>query len=393
METLVNNKTAIKTEALFRLLEEQQWGHDYSLMLGKGGYLLLLYECSLQEFPAGDLPERMSALCETIFEDVQLAEASVSYCSGLAGLYHLLHIVGLDDAVDDEIADRIAHYAMETAQSGLFDFLHGSAGMVYALSCCNYNNPAFFENWINELTRQCGVREHGLSLPMYAKGHPYSQNDFQYNYSISHGIASVLIVVIGLLEKKQVPEKYAAFLHDFMSSITQLYDEQAASRNESLYPSIIKMDGTRYHFGRIGWCYGDFGIALLFNRYMKFTGDRSWHNRLTVILDNLLRVKEPEDVGMKDADLCHGAAGIAVMFRFFGKELGEQRYHEAAEKWYAIMLRMDTFSDGLAGYKHFNPDGFSKSYSLLEGISGLFLTMLTFGQDTESKWQECFLIR
>lgn len=386
-------KGEIKLQEIRTALQAHDWKNDYSLFTGKCGYLVLLQEY-MYYHGSTETEEEMNRVCENLFDDVQQQETPMaSYCQGLAGLVYTLASLGQADAVDDEVLDTIAANALEAARKDNFDLLHGSAGMVYALSKANYAAPGFFEEWVNIVEKQIRMKGDSPRLPMYYPGHPFSQEEYQCNYSLSHGLTAVLLIMMELLAKKQVRATHETLLRKLIKGFMDLRNEQARARNESLYPSVIRMDESRQYFKRVAWCYGDFGVALLLNRYKQLTGDGSYADRQIEILEYYLGETDPQSTGVKDADFCHGAAGTALLYWFFYQETGHARYREAAMKWYNHTLAMDTFADGVAGYKHFDPGGYYNDYGMLEGVTGIGLVLLTFLSGKKTDWQQCFLIQ
>lgn len=381
-----------KLAAVETALAAFDWKEDFSIYGGKCGYLLFLNE--LARFRnAGDVYEpQMTALCEGIFNDVQQEGADPSFASGLAGLVFTLSRLGLTELVDEPIFECIDRNAYDSSKRDNFDFIYGSAGMVYSLSEAEYTNPYFYNTWLNLIETKLGKFPDGYRLPVRYNGHPFSQNDFQYNNSLSHGMLAILVVIAGILEKKQADNKYEAVAEKIIDSLLAMRNPDV-THEHGFFPPIIKMDNTRQYFKRFSWCYGDLGVALMLNRFAKYTGKTIYRDTTIEILDHYLQYTHPDEADVKDADLCHGAAGIAVVYLFFYHEFGDERYRNMANRWFNIMLEMDIYSDGAAGYKHYDPAGSYNNYGLLEGISGIGLTLITFLSGEKCSWQSALLIQ
>lgn len=96
-----------------------------------------------------------------------------------------------------------------------------------------------------------------------------------------------------------------------------------------------------------------------------------------------------------DAGLCHGAAGVAHIFNRFYQDTHNEVFKEAALYWFNQTLEMDTFQDGLAGYKaSISTSGteYENCTGLLEGIAGIGLALIGAVADFEPNWDECLLI-
>ena len=67
----------------------------------------------------------------------------------------------------------------------------------------------------------------------------------------------------------------------------------------------------------------------------------------------------------------------------------------AASHWYNETLKFDNYKDGLAGFKAWRPDhegGPKSEYGLLEGVSGIGLSLLSAVAETPLNWDECLLL-
>ena len=70
-------------------------------------------------------------------------------------------------------------------------------------------------------------------------------------------------------------------------------------------------------------------------------------------------------------------------------------FNDAANYWIEKTLKFAKFKDGFAGYKAWYPEskgGSKPVISLLEGISGIGLALLSNITEEESVWDECLLL-
>lgn len=202
---------------------------------------------------------------------------------------------------------------------------------------------------------------------------------------------ALVVVITGLLEKKQVSKKHETLVTKIIDSFLRLRNPQV-NHEAGFYPSIVLMDNTAQYFKRMSWCYGDLGVAIALNRYIKYSDNVIYRDCITEILDHYTQYTRAGELDVKDADFCHGAAGIAIIYLTFYHETGNETYRQTARRWLNIMLEMDTHSDGAAGYIHFDPSGSYSDYGLLEGLSGIGLTLLGFLSAEKQDWQKCFLM-
>lgn len=390
MEIDIENSRKKLDEIEFALAAND-WGSNYGIYGGKSGYLIFLNELARLKNEEEKYEPVMTKICEGLFDDLQQDNITPSYSSGLAGLVYVLQHIGLNELIDDPIFECINLNAYDCSKRNNYDFLYGSAGMVYALSEAGYSDLSFFTSWIELTDGKFNLFSDGYRIPVYFKDHPFSHNDYQYNFSLSHGLAAMVVVITGLLEKKQVDEKYNELAVKMIDSILGRRNTHVTHEN-GFYPSIIQMNDKRHYFKRISWCYGDLGVAIMLNRYMKYSGNTKYRDTIIEILDHYLQYTRAEDLEVRDADFCHGAAGTAIIYLYFYQEFGDEKYRVAANRWFNIMLEMDTYADGAAGYKHYDPAGNYNEYGLLEGIAGIGLTIISFLSGKKLNWQTCFLM-
>jgi hypothetical protein len=96
-----------------------------------------------------------------------------------------------------------------------------------------------------------------------------------------------------------------------------------------------------------------------------------------------------------DACVCHGSAGIAHFFNRMYHETKMKEFYDISIYWIETTLKMASFSDGLAGFKTWHTEqhgGWVNEYCLLEGISGIGLSLLSFYNSKTLDWDKAFLM-
>jgi lantibiotic biosynthesis protein len=159
----------------------------------------------------------------------------------------------------------------------------------------------------------------------------------------------------------------------------------------------ISIDGSaHYESSRLGWCYGDPGIASSIWQAGKALKNEEWKNEAIEIMLHASLRKELKINGVMDAGICHGTAGIAHIFNRFYWETKMPVFKEAANYWIEETLKMAYHKDGLAGYKAWQGKerGWQNEYGLLEGVAGIGLVLLGFLTDdiNDLSWDRCLLL-
>ena len=147
----------------------------------------------------------------------------------------------------------------------------------------------------------------------------------------------------------------------------------------SLFPSVV--DGDEYlsrRNSRLGWCYGDLGCAYLLYEASCVYGRDDWREAAMDIYWHAAGRRTREMSLVVDAGLCHGAAGIAMMFDDIYGKTGDAAFRECADYWMEETLGHACFPDGVAGYRTFYINDWYNDFSLLTGVSGIGMMMLSY---------------
>ena len=67
-------------------------------------------------------------------------------------------------------------------------------------------------------------------------------------------------------------------------------------------------------------------------------------------------------------------------------------FKETTQDWINQTLNFSYLEDGLAGYKTATKDGWQNDYSLLMGITGIGLVLMSYLIKDKQDWDEMFLI-
>ena len=94
-----------------------------------------------------------------------------------------------------------------------------------------------------------------------------------------------------------------------------------------------------------------------------------------------------------DAGVCHGASGIAHLFLRLYLETNNMLFFETAEYWYDKTLDFAKYNSGPAKYKRWiEREILVDDFSLLEGIIGIGLCIMSKLKPQLIDWDECILL-
>jgi len=161
----------------------------------------------------------------------------------------------------------------------------------------------------------------------------------------------------------------------------------------SYFPSFSKESSTGG--SRLGWCYGDLGIACVLRNAALALKNKEWEEIALKVLLHTCNRRDIEEDGIRDACLCHGSAGLAYIFGDLHLKTQIKEFRETSDYWLDITQQMAKYQDGLAGFKSYRLEkhgGMTNSDTLLEGIAGIGLVLLSCLSSDKTSWDECFML-
>jgi len=223
---------------------------------------------------------------------------------------------------------------------------------------------------------------------------PYHQliyaPDGYYNLGVAHGVPGVIKLLSECVSLGIEEPGLEEILND---SIRWLFAREMPPHADSRFSSWF-VPGSEPSSSRLGWCYGDLGIAaVLFG-----VGRQSGRKDLETEGKNLLLqcTKWPEDKqGMNDAPLCHGAIGVAHIFNRTYQLTQDERFRQSAGHWYQRALAFRRPGDGVGGFSSYTPDrtpSWTSDYSFLSGGVGVALALISAMYAVEPAWDRLLLL-
>lgn len=385
---MINSNTIeYKLEEISSVLLSHQW-QSVSLTGGLGSELLFWYY--YLRFKSNDEINRkfFKSLNDSL-KLIQDRQLGVSFSYGLTGIYwainHIKDYHAIQDSdilkVDDSFYESLIKEAEAEIDKDNFDLLSGAIGTL--MSIIDYNNANKFNTSVFKMFQK------------QINGKWQSKEDKdrnEYNFGLAHGMPSV-ISFLSIYSNAISSNRCYNTINDCLEFI--LSTKKTDSKG-SLFPSILKCNGsTPIYNSRLGWCYGDLGIANAFWQAGKAFKNKNWQTEAVSILLHTSKRRNLIDNLVLDCGLCHGTSGIAHIFNRFYKETGVNEFDDVRWFWLNKTIELADFEDGLAGYKNFLGDeGYQNDYGLLEGISGIGLVLMGFLKDDTRimNWDRCLLL-
>ena len=373
--------------------------NPYNTMQGLSGEnygaLLFLY------YYADFTKEKKYALLAEQVMDKLLAQlesnlAGFSYSSGYAGIFYLFHFLQEKKFIDLDFSDAeeaVENYVIKNARSCMqlndYDYLHGSLGVALYFLKKNPNHP-FLHEFIDFLYQK--AEKDSLNHTVKWKTPWSTERVYDYHISLSHGMTSIVIFLCRLLKSEPfaASDKCFTMLKGCMNYI--LLQEIDPTQYGSCFPSTSLENNPTPMQSREAWCFGDLGIASALWQSGLAVKNRQWQDKAIEIIEYATQRVTWEQTSVNDCGLCHGSAGIAMVFRRFYLETHKEIFYNAWTHWIDFTLNFKRFDDGWAGFKTFELEEWKNNISLLKGISGIGLSLLSFIRDDLQEWDELFLL-
>lgn len=401
MKERIKEQIDLISESLFF---SEKSNSDLSLFCGKTGYSLFRINQKLISGSHEDALTFIQNYFDEIFSTFQnrkQMQGGYNLCLGYSGViwyYSYLTNLGLVEPGNlDYMENQLLNSSLSDLERGEFDYLHYSLGLALAISGrSDYDKLKldYFDNVIETLYRNKRDYDTGVAWVLNPDSNNPNAFDFKtVNLSLAHGLPSVICVLSKLVIIKPDNPKAKYLLENSVNFL--LSKKSRKSNNISLYPVNCYEDGaTMEGFSRLGWCYGDLGIAIAFWNAGKTLNRSDLKEEAIELLIHSSNRLDLKQNAIKDACLCHGTSGVAHIYNRFFKETKLKEFDDARWYWAEETLKMAKYKDGLAGYKTWEESGWKKNDSLLEGTTGIGLALIGFLTESseELNWDNCLLL-
>ena len=222
-----------------------------------------------------------------------------------------------------------------------------------------------------------------------------------FNFSLSHGIAGVLVALsLALTKEIELPGQ-----KDCINKILLEYKKRVVVENEVVYWQgqysyknyIASEKDNNNLLKRMSWCYGSIGVL----RAMKIGTNAVADEQNKNWIKNSVRViskMDTKDYGFSSPILCHGYAGLLILLVAELREnyapCIQKKIFELAELILELLQFDNIYMFKMSDYQLIN----GKlnlvpiySNSLLEGTAGIILSLLSVIKET--KWEAQLLIK
>ena len=360
---------------------------DCSIICGNPG--AVLFQCYYSKNQSVS-----SNSCETklqrVFDYFQCAD-NLNFSCGIAGILFVLDHLEKENFFDFEdnvgcFDHGIWGHFIEHEKT--LDFLHGSPGVINSLleQRIESRYDYLFDMWLQAIENKKEASDSELKWKNSFQNYN-GEPDQGYYYGLAHGVPAIIIVLLKLYARTKSEKTY-----DYLvKSINFLIVSRQEEPSNFCFPNV-KADKLSVE-GSLSWCYGDLGCAYAMFFYAKTFKDAKIEQLALDIFTKHALKERPEKNNIVDADFCHGSVGIAHFYARMFNHTSIELFRKTAEIWYEITLQKAVYPNGIAGYKHAQGPNkpSTNEFGLLEGVSGIGLSLISAISDIEPKWDGALL--
>lgn len=315
-----------------------------------------------------------------------------TFSAGITGIMVCVrHLTGKGfiDVEYNELENELWQYVDRSINMMLnennLDFLYGVIGVGTYSLLNNFKTREINDKIVDCLNRYKIVSSDGYSWNMRIRqGEEYGEN-----IGLAHGMSSVIIYLCKVLQRKAKDNLIVDLIIKAVNFI--ISNKNTDSAVGSIFPTINRKLNASNPHSRLGWCYGDLGVALALWYAGKTLGDKRIKDFALYTFDDCARRRDQRATLIHDACFCHGTSGIAQVFRRMYYETGKENYRNAAEYW--INETVNLYTHEPSCYLFYANGVYRQEIDLLYGIAGIGLTLLAAQEDrSASDWDELFLL-
>ncbi|KYG79636.1 lanthionine synthetase C family protein [Roseivirga echinicomitans] len=395
-----------KLEEIEKVLEQKYLEDSHlGVLAGLSGISLFFFYYA--KYKQDNRPAEIgSSILEESLSRISEGYTFSTYCSGIAGLGWVFEHLSENDLIDvdnDQLLPDLEDYLYIKMTQDInachYDFLHGAIGygLYFLKRFKNTQSPdlkkkyqSYIQELINGLKKISEEDEHGIKWSSEINKTEIKPKTV-YNLSLSHGISSITNFLARAYEFPEFRQQSLPLLKGSVSYI--LAQEKVIG--QSLYPSVVPKDSEDEQTqARLSWCYGDLGVGMSLYKASQVLKDSNLKEHAIRILLHTTNRKELKSCGIVDASPCHGAFGLAQIYGTVFNQTQIKEFKSACDYWMAAGLNLAIYEDGYAGYKqHKHNQPRTNEVSLLEGIAGIGLCIISYLSDFEPNWEESLMIK
>lgn len=401
-----NQKKELLSGIIEALSEEKTMfinNHEYGLF-DKGGAVLFfsyLYLASHNE----EYLHRALLFLDKIITDIEDKVMNFSFSNGVTGiLWMIKHLenIGILNHFNTYDLSEIHQYIVKATNkdraNGNYDLFAGLIGKaIYFLEYKKINKDISYQ--LMEIL----ITIESLSIPSKLGVSWIDEYDEPsvFNLGMAHGIPSVITLLCKLIKLNIYTENTLFLIQESVKWLLFFENKKGIYSFPSKIESpSLETDG----LGRMAWCYGDLGIGLAIYKASIVLKDNSLMQKSLKIIQKCLQIGLLDSgilysptLSLIDTCFCHGIAGVIHYFSQSYKITGNLVYKNRIDYWLKICVdyKINDKTKSISGFLSpeiiQNQKVWNENYSLLDGITGFGLVLISELYNIKPNWSKIFL--
>jgi hypothetical protein len=380
-----------------------QRGGTPSVALGLAGFALLLMEASRVQ-PRLASPRDVERMVARLLPRVEALPLSPGLHEGYTGVGLTLELIRragfarVDgaEALDRALLASIERFDAVPPALAHLDLISGLAGQ--ALYACarlpRIRARRALEAIVGWLDRRAVAAAGGVTW--LSPPRPHARADqlpgSVFDLGIAHGVPGILAALARILEAGIAVPTTRRLLEAGTRWLLQQVHDRAGPAFDTYVPSDPAADrGAAFPPmpSRLGWCYGDPGVAAALLATARALDDGRLRATAMVVLQRIAAIRS--DPTVQDASLCHGTAGLLHIFNRIYQATGDPAARDAAIHWAERTLVLRAGPHAIAADP---PPDDSPFHPLrfLAGAAGSALALLAAASPTVPSWDAIVLL-
>ncbi|WP_106828187.1 lanthionine synthetase C family protein [Parabacteroides pacaensis] len=372
---------------------------NIGLHAGTSGIALFFAYYSRIILKKNNISPRVMEILEHNIECIDSGKHLHTICDGISGFGWLcehLRKLGMltkrDITFLDDLDPFLYKMMMIDIKQGNYDYLHGALGVgIYLLSRLDKKYVfLYLDDLLTELEKSAIECENGATKWISVLTHETGEKG--YNISLSHGMSSIAAFFIRLYRLNYETNRVKKLL---IKTITYILDQITYVEGNISYFPLFSKENSKSSFSRLGWCYGDLGIAHVLLQSAIILKNQEWRNIALQILHHNSNRRNLQENRIWSTGLCHGSSGIAYIYLNLYMYTLDRKFVKTSDFWINVTKNNIKYDCGILKFRVLDTDRFEKmrsSYTLLDGISGIGLSFLSHLKNDENDWSESLLL-
>jgi lantibiotic biosynthesis protein len=324
---------------------------------------------------------------------------TADFFNGFLGFLTVLSNLKQNELLDISYADikdldeMVCDWGVAQFQQSNIDFFYGGMGALnYFVNRKQISEDAGYidiliENLLALFKKENGV--FGIINKYYNKVD--NRYESEINYSLAHGMASVILCLTALWEggyRKYEIDKYLINSITYLLKIT----EEAPFPEPYCFAAAVNIDTRKtVHQPRLGWCYSDMNILHILYLAGKVFSRNDWIERANQVSGTVSNRFDSPDTLVGDPFVCHGSAGLFQYYTLLKDLSGQEIYFQVGQEWLSkTIIFFDETSDD-----YFNSPAYLQKghvHSFFYGLTGVALCLLTALDKKFCNWSSIIML-